>query len=220
LLLNDVAYLLDEGMSKIMDINRLQKELETQLAPTSFLRQTSLPDDREHDQPLATIERQAAFYLSLANEIVSILNKFTAFVPDAFMYPEVVDQLAGILNFNQFVLVGDKCNHLKVKNPDKYHFSPSELLSMIVDIYLNLRMKEEFITACGRDGRSYRHEIFIKTTVILKKYSLKTPSEIEEFEKFVEMVEETKVQDEEWKEALEDIPEPFLGLHICCSREC
>lgn len=208
-----MTYLLDEGLSKLIDINKLQKDLEALPAADPSLQQQSSAR-REREQLLATTERQAASYISLANETVSLLNKFTSFVPDAFVYPEVVDRLARMLNFNQVVLTGDKCNHLKVKNPDKYRFSPGSLLSMIVGIYLNLRMKQGFITACARDGRSYRREVFIKTTGILKKYSLKAASEIEEFEKFVEAVEVAKAQDEEGEEALGDIPDHFLGSHL------
>jgi ubiquitin conjugation factor E4 B len=205
LLLNDVTYLLDEGLSKLTDINRLQKELESQPeAPPSA-------NPREREQLLGTTERQATSYISLANDTVRLLAKFTLFVPDAFVYPEVVDRLARMLNFNQVVLTGDKCKNLKVKDPGKYRFNPKELLSMIVDIYLNLCSKQAFVIACARDGRSYRKEVFLKTTVILRKYNLKPPSDVDAFVKFVDAVEEAKSQDEEGEEVLGDIPDKFLG---------
>jgi len=203
-----VTYLLDEGLSKLIEINKLQKELES---PQEAIRATPPPDRREREQLLATTERQATSYISLANETVSLLNKFTAFVPDAFVYPEVVDRLARMLNFNQVVLTGDKCKNLKVKDPSKYRFKPKELLSMIVDIYLNLRMKQGFVLACARDGRSYRREVFMKTVVICKKYSFKGSSEIEAFEKFVDAVEAAKQLEEEEEEGLGEVPDHFLG---------
>ena len=211
LLLNDVTYLLDEGLSKLIDINKLQKDLESPIPSTN----APSPDRREQEQLLATTERQATSYISLANETVSLLNKFTAFVPDAFVYPEVVDRLARMLNFNQVVLTGDKCKNLKVKDPSKYRFKPKELLSTIVDIYLNLRKEHDFILACARDGRSYRREVFMKTTAILKKYSFKGSNEIEAFEKFVDDVEVAKKQDEESEEDLGDIPDQYLGITYC-----
>jgi len=210
LLLNDVTYLLDEGLSKLIDINRLQKELES-TPPTDGAAQPP-PDRREREQLLATTERQASSYISLATETVSLLNKFTAFVPDAFVYPEVVDRLARMLNFNQVVLTGDKCKNLKVRNPEKYRFNPKDLLSAIVDIYLNLRVKQAFVIACARDGRSYRKEVFMKTCVILRKYNLKPSSDVALFERFVDAVEEAKRQDEEGEEELGDIPDHFLGM--------
>jgi ubiquitin conjugation factor E4 B len=208
LLLNDVTYLLDEGLSKLIEINKLQKELESE--PPADV-STPVPDRREREQTLSSAERQAASYISLANETVSLLARFTNFVPDAFVVPEVVDRLARMLNFNQVVLTGDKCKNLKVKDPMKYRFNPKDLLSMIVDIYLNLRTKQTFVLACARDGRSYRREVFMKTTVILKKYSLKPASDVDAFQKLSDAIEEAKVQDEEGEEALGEIPDHFLG---------
>ena len=197
-------------MSKLIDINKLQKELESS-SPEPQQPPQQPTDRREREQNLATTERQATSYISLANETVSLLNKFTAFVPDAFVYPEVVDRLARMLNFNQVVLTGDKCKNLKVKDPSKYRFKPKELLSMIVEIYLNLRTKQGFVLACARDGRSYSRETFMKTVGILKKYSFKGSSEIEAFEKFVDAVEAAKQSEDEGEEALGEIPDHFLG---------
>lgn len=213
LLLNDVTYLLDEGLSKLIEINKLQKELETEPPANA----STPPDRREREQTLASTERQAASYISLANETVSLLARFTNFVPDAFVVPEVVDRLARMLNFNQVVLTGDKCKNLKVKDPMKYRFNPKELLSMIVDIYLNLRSKQTFVLACARDGRSYKRETFMKTTVILKKYALKPSSDVEAFQKLSDAVEEAKLRDEEGEEALGEVPDNFLGIHTSFS---
>jgi ubiquitin conjugation factor E4 B len=212
LLLNDVTYLLDEGLSKLIDINKLQKDLESTPTTDGSVQGDAPPDRREREQTLASTERQAASYISLANETVSLLTKFTAFVPDAFVYPEVVDRLARMLNFNQVVLTGDKCKNLKVKNPEKYRFNPGSLLSMIVDIYLNLRVKQGFVLATARDGRSYRKEVFVKTCHILKKYNLKPSSDVEAYEKFVDAVEEAKLQEEEGEADLGDVPDHFLGI--------
>lgn len=212
-----MTYLLDEGLSKLIDINKLQKDLEGTPTTDGSVEGEAPPDRREREQNLASTERQATSYISLANETVSLLTKFTSFVPDAFVYPEVVDRLARMLNFNQVVLTGDKCKNLKVKNPEKYRFNPGNLLSMIVDIYLNLRNKEGFVLACARDGRSYRREAFLKTSHILRKYSLKISSDVEAFEKFGDAIEKAKTLEEEGEEALGDIPDHFLGssLPIC-----
>ena len=211
LLLNDVTYLLDEGLSKLIEINKLQRELENPALIPPPQAGEQAPDPREREAFLATTERQAASYISLANETVSLLDKFTAFVPAAFVYPEVVDRLARMLNFNQVVLTGDKCKNLKVKDPTKYRFSPKNLLSILVDIYLNLRGQRAFIEACAADGRSYRREVFDKTSGILRKYSLKGKDEIDKFDKLARDIEEARMEAEEGDEAMGDIPEEFLG---------
>lgn len=207
--MNDVTYLLDEGLSKLIEINKLQKELEQNPTPQD---QTAMnQEQREREQTLATTERQATSYISLANETVSLLNKFTAFTPDAFVVPEVVDRLARMLNFNQVVLTGDKCRNLKVKDPARYRFNPKDLLCQLVQIYLNLRTKQAFVIACARDGRSYKAENFQKTIAILSKYAMMQSKDVEAFRRFFNAVEEAKQQDEEGEEALGDIPDEFLG---------
>lgn len=190
LLLDHVTRLLDESFSKLSDIHKLEKELE--FSPPSSIRTSSEHRKQEH---FVTTKRQARFYIPLANEMISLLNKLTAFIPDAFVDAEMVGRLARILNFNQIVLVGDKCNNLKVRNPEKYQFSPPKLLSMIVNIYLNLGMQKEFIIACGKDGRSHQQEIYIKTISVLKKYSMSSV-EIDAFEKLFNDIQVAKRQEE------------------------
>jgi len=210
LLLNDVTYLLDEGLSKLTEINKLQKELDRPTTPSDDPTSTA---PREREDLLAQTERQATSYISLSNETVSLLTKFTAFVPDSFVYPEVVDRLARMLNFNQNLLTGDKCKNLKVKDPARYRFNPKDLLSEIVDIYLNLAGQKAFVTACARDGRSYRREVFEKTCGILRKYSLKSARDVAAFERFGDEVEVVKQADEEGEADLGEVPEHFLGMY-------
>jgi ubiquitin conjugation factor E4 B len=205
-----------------MEINKLQSEPKN---PALILNpQQQQGDDETPPHPgerealLATTERQATSYISLSHETVALLSKFTAFVPQAFVYPEVVDRLASMLNFNQVVLVGDKCKYLKVKDPSKYRFQPKELLSMLVDIYLHSHGQRAFIVACAADGRSYRREVFEKTCGILKKYLLKGQNEIEKFEDLAMNIEEARLEDEECEEALGDIPDEFLGMKLSSLR--
>ena len=135
--------------------------------------------------------------MTLANEAVSLLSKFTAVVPDAFVVPEIVKRLAQTLNYNHVILTGDKCKNLKVIDPSKYRFNPKNLLSMIMDIYLNLRTKEEFAIACAMDIQSYREEVFMKTITILRRYSFKSSNDIDVLEKFFHAIEEIKLKDNE-----------------------
>lgn len=43
-----------------------------------------------------------------------------------------------MLNYNLHQLCGEKSRTLKVKNADKYHFDPKQLLNQLTDIYLHL----------------------------------------------------------------------------------
>ncbi|KAK9322484.1 ubiquitin elongating factor core-domain-containing protein [Lipomyces orientalis] len=205
LLLNDVTYLLDESLSKLADIHRLQSELSDKSATA-----LSQQERTEREQNLSASERQATSYMSLANETVSILKLFTNAVPAAFVTPEIVDRLAAMLDYNLDALVGPKCTGLKVKDPKKYHFNPRELLSDIADVYLNLATESAFILAVARDGRSYRREIFTRASSILGKYAFKASKDIDALTKFADTVEQTKMADERGEEELGEIPDEFL----------
>ncbi|KAK9466349.1 ubiquitin elongating factor core-domain-containing protein [Lipomyces arxii] len=203
LLLNDVTYLLDESLSKLADIHKYQGEL----ADRS---QLSQQDRTEREQNLSGAERQASSYMSLANETVAMLKLFTKAVPAAFVTAEIVDRLAAMLDYNLDALVGPKCTGLKVKDPQKYHFNPRELLSDIADVYLNLSAQSAFVHAVARDGRSYRREIFIRAAGILSKYGVKSGADISALTRFADRAEATKVADEEGEEELGEIPDEFL----------
>ncbi len=85
------------------------------------------------------------------------------------MMPEIVDQLAAMLDYNLNALVGPRCNDLRVENKEKYHFNPWQLLSDVVQVYLNLGDQDAFIRAVAGDGRSYRKELIEHAAKICSK---------------------------------------------------
>src|SRR5581483_8930761 len=98
---------------------------------------------------------------------------------EPFLTPQIVDRLAAMLDYNLMTLVGPKCKELKVENPEKYRFNPRELLSNILDVFLHLCQRIEFIQAVARDGRSYRQELFRDAAGIMRRYGLKDDAELE-----------------------------------------
>lgn len=203
LLLNDSTYLLDESLSKLSEIHRLQNEISSTSTPSA---------DRhaELERQLTSSERMASSYVQLAAQTVNLLRLFTSTVPSAFVCPELVDRLAAMLDYNLDALVGSKCGDLKVPNPEKYGFKPRELLRSIIEVYLNLEKQEEFPSAVARDGRSFKVEIFDRAREILSKRALMAPEDLARLEKFAAKAQHIKVLDEEGEEELGDIPDEFL----------
>ncbi|KAK6535110.1 hypothetical protein TWF694_001597 [Orbilia ellipsospora] len=205
LLLNDVTFLLDESLSKLSEIHRLQNGLENPTEP--------VPDTRartEQERLLLSNEHHATTYVSLANETVLMVKMFTAAVPDAFVSPELVHRLAGMLDYNLVALVGPKCSNLRVKDPKKYRFDPKTLLSEMIGIYLNLGTRPDFVRAIAADGRSYSPELFTRAFNILAKFGLKSPEELQLLKNMSEAVIEAKRIDEQGEEELGEIPDEFL----------
>ncbi|PWW75289.1 hypothetical protein C7212DRAFT_280984 [Tuber magnatum] len=204
LLLGDVTYVLHNSLSALADIHKLQLELENESSELT----TQERGDKE--KALAKAERDATSYMSLGNETVAMLKLFTSAIPSAFVKPEIVNTLAGMLNFNLEALVGPKCNNLRVRSPEKYKFNPKALLSEITDVYLNLRTFKPFVKAIALEGRSYRPELFTKLQSVLEKSNLKGTPDIALLAKLATNIEETKRKEEEGEVELGEIPDDFL----------
>ncbi|KAJ3382168.1 hypothetical protein HDU84_004581 [Entophlyctis sp. JEL0112] len=204
LLMNDTSYLLDESLGKLADIHRVQEEMDNPVAWGAL--DQAARDERQGT--LRTYERAAMSYVSLCRETVDMFRYLTSDerIVTPFMAPYIVERLAAMLDYNLATLVGPKCTELKVKNPQKYRFNPKELLKNIVDIYVHLSHRNEFVEAIARDERSYRKETFDRAIDILFKFKLTNSGEVDILRMLANKVEEvirnTQAEDEE----LGDIP--------------
>ncbi|EFW20031.1 hypothetical protein D8B26_003499 [Coccidioides posadasii str. Silveira] len=204
LLLNDVTFVLDESFTAFLTIHDTQVELRQQ--GDSMDENTR----QEKEEQLAAAQSRAKGYMQLTNETVTMLKLFTEALADSFTMPEIVQRLADMLNYNLDAMVGPKSSNLRVDNLASYNFNPRALLSEIVDVYLNLMQKDNFILAVARDGRSYKPANFDKAAEILKKWSLKSQSDMVKWEKLKSKVKGAKEADEQAEEDLGEIPDEFL----------
>jgi ubiquitin conjugation factor E4 B len=204
LLLNDVTFVLDESFTAFLQIYELQKEL---AADSASLDQTQR---QEKEEALTSAQGKAKSYMSLTNETVAMLKLFTEALSNSFTMPEVVQRLADMLDYNLDAMAGPKQFKLKVENKQEYGFNPATLLSEIVDVYLNLSEKPNFILAVARDGRSYKPEVFAKAGAILTEYKLKAPEEVRKWEHLQKKVAAAKADDEAAEKDLGVIPDEFI----------
>ncbi|KKY18884.1 putative ubiquitin fusion degradation protein [Phaeomoniella chlamydospora] len=203
LLLNDVTYVLDESFSAFHTIHDVQQELNTSGSTMDQqLRQ-------EKEEALSAAQSKAKSYMQLTNETVAMLKLFTHALADSFTMPEIVQRLADMLDYNLDAMVGPKSSNLKVENLQEYNFNPRSLLGELIDVYLNLSSKPNFILAVARDGRSYKPNNFDQATTILKKYSLKGPEELDSWEHLKATFKEAKAADEAAEQDLGEIPDEF-----------
>lgn len=175
-------YLLSEGLAKISSVI---KELQTQLKSSNKgYELSSLNRNRPELVTLEWIKQQAAAYLVLIDSTVFCLKEVTAIVPDAFLSQGVVDRLAQLLNACQVILTHESCKRLMGKDSADRQFSPTRLLSRLVDIYSNLHTKKEFVRA---------NEVYLKALVnmslTLKQYGIDRLRDVSGFGKFINAVE-------------------------------
>ncbi|KAK3320636.1 ubiquitin elongating factor core-domain-containing protein [Cercophora scortea] len=201
LLMNDATYVLDEGLGKFPKIHELQ---------TSLLNPNLPQQEREKlDEELRTAEGQATSFMQLVNETVGMMKLFTTTLSGSFTMPEIVQRLAGMLDYNLDILTGPKSRTLKVANPEKYHFSPKTLLPEIIDIYLNLGSSPAFVEAVAADGRSYKPETMASAAYILRSKNLKDPTQLAAWDALCKKIEEAKLLFDQAELDYDDAPPEF-----------
>ncbi|KAH7584201.1 Ubiquitin elongating factor core [Nakaseomyces glabratus] len=207
-MLNDLTFLLDEGLSSLADVHNIQNEIENRAKGNQPTREEN---DQELQSKLMSAERQAKSSCGLAGKSLKLFEIFTADIPSAFCSSEIVDRLASMLNYNLVSLVGPKCGELKVKNPEKYSFHPKQLLKALTTVYVNLAGEDEFISAIARDSRSFDTALFERAVHILQsKIGLVSPEFCDKLMNLALKAEERKNAEEEEDMEYGDAPEEFL----------
>lgn len=208
LLLNDVTFVLDESFTAFQKIHDLLEELRKPEALEEAVR-------KEKEDALADHKKQAKNYMGLTNETISMLKLFTEALDESFTMPEVVQRLADMLDYNLDIMTGPKQASLKVESPEEYGFRPKELLSDLVDVYLNLRKQERFHLAVARDGRSYTPTRFNKALELVCRKISKSSQELADFRQLARTIEAAYLADKQADEDLGEIPDelqdPLMG---------
>ncbi|QLL31618.1 hypothetical protein HG536_0B04820 [Torulaspora globosa] len=207
-MLNDLTFLLDEGLSSLAEVHSIQIEIDYR---AKGLPPTREEDDQELRSKLSSAERQANSSCGLADKSMTLFEMYSRDIPKVFVTPEIVDRLASMLNHNLESLVGPKCGELKVNNPQQYSFNPKALLKSLTTVYINLGDQAEFISAVARDGRSFRKELFERAVHILaRKTGLVDDEFCNKLLAFSNRAQEQKIAEEEEDLNYGDAPEEFL----------
>ncbi|KAJ3523066.1 hypothetical protein NM208_g12594 [Fusarium decemcellulare] len=202
MLLNDATYVLDEALTKFPKIRAIERELED---PS-----LSGEDRQKKEEELQQLANQATSFMQLANETLEMMKLFTEAMSEAFTMPEIVSRLASMLNYNLETLAGPKAGaELSVSNKDKYHFRPLQIISDIVDIYLNLGASSVFIDAVAADGRSYKPETLDRVSRILTSKHQKDPADLARWDKLKAKFVDAKLLLDQAELDLGDIPAEF-----------
>ena len=207
-MLNDTTYLLDETFNCLNSIHDLQQELKKRQAQGEA--DETMGTDEELSNNLEENERKVKSYMGLSNKTMELFKLFTEEVPSGFVLPEIVDRLAGMLDYNLSIMVGPKCSNLKVAEPEKYGFEPKKILTDLVQIYVNLSTQPAFVTAVARDGRSFNISYFKKAENILRTKTFVKNEVINTLVEFANQAETTRVAEENEELELGEIPDEFL----------
>ncbi|EMG49149.1 UFD2 E4 ubiquitin-protein ligase UFD2 [Candida maltosa Xu316] len=208
-MLNDTTYLLDETFNLLNSIHNYQQELKKRESGSGEADESMGTDDELRNN-LEEAEQRVKSYMGLSNKTMELFKLFTKEVPKGFVLPEIVDRLAGMLDYNLSIMVGPKCSNLKVAEPEKYSFEPKKILSDLCEIYVNLSNQQGFITAVARDGRSFNILYFEKAENILTTKTFVKNEIIADLMNFARKAEETRLAEENEELELGEIPDEFL----------
>ena len=203
LVLNDATYVLDEALSRFPKIHELEVELRNHGAELS-------QEDREKkEKTLKSLESQAHGYMQLTNNIMYMMELFTAAMKEAFLMPEIVERLAAMLDYNIQVLTGPKNKTLRTENMYKYEFNPRTLLGQFVEVYLCLGTSRAFVEAVANDGRSYSPEMMDSATRVLEKTNVKSPKQMGQWYALIAKFREAREAAEQAELDLGEVPTEF-----------
>lgn len=103
------------------------------------------------------------------------------------MESKMVIRTEAMLNHFFDVLCGPKCTNLKVKNPEKYGFSPKDLLRKITTLTSCFISSTPFIEAMAKDP-DYSPDIMKQVIYYVNRERILDPTSIQNFEKFISTV--------------------------------
>jgi ubiquitin conjugation factor E4 B len=203
--MNDVTFMLDELLSKLAEIKKLQLQMD-QKEEWEAMTQEQREDVMSKLRAAESIVEPWTIY---SREFLALLIEFTGSTRAPFVSSEIVDRLAAMLNYVLEQLAGKRSSNLKTKDLSKYGFDPKETLSQVLQIYVNLSTEPAFVQAIASEGRSYSKDLFDRALKIASERVLKSTDELKIFAKFAERVEEARLTMDE--EEITDYPEEFEG---------
>jgi len=133
--------------------------------------------------------------------VIELMAKVTQNCRDPFVSEELGEKFAQAVNFCLDQLTTEKGLKFKIKNPERFHFAPKELLINIITMYANMGESEEFKGYVVCDGRSYSDRTFEKALRILENSSKNVNVDQDDKEKFealcLELKERKRLAEEE-----------------------
>lgn len=209
LLINDMNKLLFEGLLSLEEIKNFEDLKEDQYA-WSQLDQ----EQKDHaEQNYTEKSRVAKGTLQLSNMVIQLMSKVTQSCKEPFVSQELGEKFAQALNFCLDQITTEKGLKFKIKDPERFHFEPKELLVNIITMYSNMSKLEKFKQNVVKDGRSYSDVTFEKAVKILNSSKKSIAIDHEKKENFEVLAaelkgEKAKLNQEEMM--FDDAPEEFL----------
>ena len=164
MVLNDLTYMLDMGLSKLKEISAKEKEIT----------ETKIDENDESAEEYARDCEMIKGSLSLSCDMLELvkffsLDKISKKFKNILLSSEIKTRFIEMLNYYLNKMVGKESKRLIVKNPEKYGFKPIVILTKLSNVYSCYYNEEEFIKTISCDKDTYDPQLMDKMINILSK---------------------------------------------------
>lgn len=203
MLLNDTIYSVDEALGNLEEIRQLEAEEATW---------SSLPAEQQASKRkrLEQIGGSCRYHIQQSNQLLDMMSYLSTKIRDPFLEDGMQDRVAAMLDGMVDRMAGPKCKDLKVRDPWKYKFDPKQMLGKLVRIFLHFASEDRFISAVAAEDRFFSSNLFRRVIRILRRETIISPVEIDDFEAFLGKVETSATSSADDDELLKDAPEEFF----------
>ena len=154
--ISDSIFLLDESIKFLTAV----REIEEKKDNLHDWNQLSQEQRQELEQAYEGNGGQAKTMMTFGKTTFRLLVTLARFLTHAFVHPMFAQSMAHMLDYYIFTLAGPKVRELKVKNMEKYNFSPKLILRDVLLIFIPLCSSDVFKHCVINDRRSYHPSIF------------------------------------------------------------
>ncbi|KAH8583784.1 U-box domain-containing [Cryptosporidium sp. chipmunk genotype I] len=223
LLVSDLNYLLEEGLSMLAEIKK--RESKSNQVPQSNNSNHAEPGNPNsganssnqeeiestiEEMPVERLEHACKGYMQLSHASASLLQKITEYYTlEILDSPLILPQIVTCLNSTLDRLVGPKCLELKVSNFDVYNFNPRQLLANVCMAYVTLAFNSKvecesmnkeiskiLISEIINEQRYFKIHTFVKAHHIAQREGLMNKSKSDYFNQLIKHLQKELEENE------------------------
>jgi ubiquitin conjugation factor E4 B len=195
-IITDLNYCMDEGFQKVPRYKELQASKATL--------------NEEQLQEYSTTKRIIKFSFSMGKDTLKILRMLTEMTPMTFDTDDWRKKFAQVINYYAQKLSTKNFKTYKIDNAKKLGLHPLQMISDLVNIYINISEYDSICKEICADDRSYSDDLLIDLGKTASKHNLITQEKLSQMENLINKLIEMQNTKEEMNKLMEDLPDEFV----------
>lgn len=207
MILNDISEIFNLQIQDLDEIQYFEENIRDKTWNS-----LSRAEKREMERILAAVSSSFRRSNLLGNSLMDFLCLLTKddVLNHSFLRPEVVDQLAAVLNYVTHRVIQIQNNEREITDPWKVEWNTARMLTKNLQIYVNFRGNKLFAKAVGLDRRSYNKDLFPNAIEIISRTGHLSDEHTRALMEIAEMAETSLKEETSTTIELGEIPEDYL----------